>query len=112
MTFLVTAGPTREPIDPVRFISNRSSGKMGYALAAAALAAGHQVTRITGPVCIAPPQGAEVHRVTTADEMANAVQTRMDTGCDVFLMCAAVADFMVQQLDERTWSRKGVYITW
>jgi phosphopantothenoylcysteine decarboxylase / phosphopantothenate---cysteine ligase len=93
MTFLITAGPTREPIDPVRFLSNRSSGKMGYALAAAALEAGHQVALISGPVCIAPPHGADLLRVTTADEMADAVQTRMDTGCDVFIMCAAVADF-------------------
>jgi len=53
------SGPTREPIDPVRFISNRSSGKMGYALAAAALAAGHEVTLISGPVCIGPPRGAQ-----------------------------------------------------
>jgi phosphopantothenoylcysteine decarboxylase/phosphopantothenate--cysteine ligase len=93
MTFLITAGPTREPIDPVRFLSNRSSGKMGYALAAAALEAGHQVALISGPVCIAPPQCADLLRVTTADEMADAVQTRMNTGCDVFIMCAAVADF-------------------
>ena len=93
MKFLVTAGPTREPIDPVRFISNRSSGKMGYALAAAALEAGHEVALISGPVCIAPPQGADLLRVTTADEMADAVQTRMNTGCDVLIMCAAVADF-------------------
>jgi phosphopantothenoylcysteine decarboxylase/phosphopantothenate--cysteine ligase len=93
MKFLVTAGPTREPIDPVRFISNRSSGKMGYALAAAALEAGHRVTLISGPVCIPPPRGADLLRVTTADEMADAVQTRMNTGCDVFIMCAAVADF-------------------
>ncbi len=101
MTFLVTAGPTREPIDPVRFISNRSSGKMGYALAAAALEAGHHVALITGPVCIAPPHGAEVIRVTTADEMADAVRTRMDTGCDVFLMCAAVADFTPREVSAR-----------
>jgi phosphopantothenoylcysteine decarboxylase / phosphopantothenate---cysteine ligase len=59
MTFLITAGPTREPIDPVRYISNRSSGKMGYAIAEAALEAGHAVTLISGPVCIAAPPGAE-----------------------------------------------------
>jgi phosphopantothenoylcysteine synthetase/decarboxylase len=93
MRFLITAGPTREPIDPVRFISNRSSGKMGYALAAAALEAGHQVSLVSGPVCIAAPDGADLVRVTTAEEMADAVQTRIDTGCDVFIMCAAVADF-------------------
>jgi phosphopantothenoylcysteine synthetase/decarboxylase len=93
MTFLITAGPTREPLDPVRYISNRSSGRMGYALAAAALEAGHEVALISGPVCIAAPEGAQLERVTTADEMGDAVQARMDRGCDVFIMCAAVADF-------------------
>jgi len=98
MKFLVTAGPTREAIDPVRFLSNRSSGKMGYALAAAALEAGHEVALISGPVCIAPPPGADLTRVTTADEMAHAVQTRINTGCDVFIMCAAVADFKPREV--------------
>ncbi len=96
--FLITAGPTREPLDPVRFLSNRSSGKMGYALAAAAIGAGHEVTLISGPVCIAPPAGADLLRVTTAGEMADAVQTRMNTGCDVFIMCAAVADFKPREV--------------
>ena len=101
MNFLITAGPTREPIDPVRFISNRSSGKMGYALAAAALEAGHEVALISGPVCIAPPQGADLLRVTTTDEMAGAVQTRINTGCDVFIMCAAVSDFKPREVRPR-----------
>ena len=101
MKFLVTAGPTREPIDPVRFISNRSSGKMGYALAAAALEAGHEVALVSGPVCIAPPQGADFFRVTTADEMADAVQTRINTGCDALIMCAAVADFKAREVRAR-----------
>jgi phosphopantothenoylcysteine synthetase/decarboxylase len=101
MTFLITAGPTREPIDPVRFISNRSSGRMGYALAEAALEAGHDVALISGPVCITPPDGAELLRVTTADEMADAVQARMDTGCDVFIACAAVADFKPREVSPR-----------
>jgi phosphopantothenoylcysteine decarboxylase/phosphopantothenate--cysteine ligase len=106
MTFLITAGPTREPIDPVRFISNRSSGKMGYALAAAALEAGHEVALITGPVCIAPPPGAEVTRVTTAAEMADAVQTRINTGCDALIMCAAVADFTPREVHPRKLKRR------
>jgi phosphopantothenoylcysteine decarboxylase/phosphopantothenate--cysteine ligase len=93
MKFLITAGPTREAIDPVRFISNRSSGKMGYAIAVAALQAGHSVTLISGPVCIAEPAGADVIRVITADEMGAAVQREVDAGCDVLVMCAAVADF-------------------
>jgi phosphopantothenoylcysteine decarboxylase/phosphopantothenate--cysteine ligase len=98
VTFLITAGPTREPLDPVRFLSNRSSGKMGYALATAALEAGHHVVLISGPVCIPPPLGADLLRVSTSDEMADAVQTRMDTGCDVFIMCAAVADFKPREV--------------
>ena len=101
MKFLITAGPTREAIDPVRFISNRSSGKMGYALAAAALEAGHEITLISGPVCIAPPPGADLVSVTTAEEMADAVQTRINTGCDVFIMCAAVADFKPREVRAR-----------
>ncbi len=93
MDFLITAGPTREPVDPVRFISNRSSGRMGYALAQAALDAGHRVTLISGPVSISPPPHAEFISVLTADDMADAVQSRINKGCDAFIMCAAVADF-------------------
>jgi phosphopantothenoylcysteine synthetase/decarboxylase len=92
MHFLITAGPTREPIDPVRFISNRSSGKMGYAIAQAALESGHEVTIVSGPVCIAPPAGAHVIGVTTADEMFDAVHSNLD-GVDIAVLCAAVADF-------------------
>jgi phosphopantothenoylcysteine decarboxylase/phosphopantothenate--cysteine ligase len=90
--FLVTAGPTREPLDPVRYLSNRSSGKMGYAIAAAALEEKHEVTLISGPVAIAEPLGAEVVRVTTGDEMFAAVSERV-AGCEVFVMCAAVCDY-------------------
>jgi len=89
---LVTAGPTREAIDPVRFVSNRSSGKMGYAVAAAALAAGHEVCLVTGPVALAPPPGAEVVRVTTAADMLAAVRKRV-RACDLLVMAAAVADW-------------------
>jgi phosphopantothenoylcysteine synthetase/decarboxylase len=105
MRFLITAGPTREPLDPVRYLSNRSSGKMGYALAAAALDAGHEAVLISGPVCIAAPSGAELHRVTTADEMGDAVQTLINRGCDVFIMCAAVADFKPTEVRERKMKR-------
>jgi len=89
---VVTAGPTREPIDPVRFISNRSSGKMGYAIAEAALDAGHQVTLITGPAAIAPPSSARVIRITTSDELHDAVHEHVHD-CDVLVMCAAVSDY-------------------
>ncbi len=92
MKFLVTAGPTREPIDPVRFLSNRSSGKMGYALARAALARRHEVLLVSGPVCLPAPEGAEIIRVVTSDEMFDAVQARVDEA-DALVMAAAVADF-------------------
>ena len=92
MKYLITAGPTREPIDPVRFLSNRSSGKMGYAIAEAALAAGHEVVLVSGPVCLAPPPGAELVRVTTSDEMFDAVHARA-AAADIAVLAAAVADF-------------------
>src|SRR6267143_5069780 len=66
---LITAGPTREPIDPVRYLSNRSSGKMGYAIAEAAIDAGHEVVLISGPVNVDPPRGAAVVPISTSDEM-------------------------------------------
>ena len=99
MHFLVTAGPTREPIDPVRFLSNRSSGKMGYALAEAALAAGHTVTLVSGPVALTAPEGLTFVPVETAQEMYDAVATRIhDAGVAIF--CAAVADYRVASIAE------------
>ena len=92
MKILITAGPTREYIDPVRFITNRSSGKMGYALAEAALARGFAVVLVTGPVNLEPPAGAEVVRIESAAEMAAAVK-RLAPGCDAVVMAAAVADY-------------------
>ena len=92
MRFVVTAGPTREAIDPVRFISNRSSGKMGYAIAEAALARGHEVTLISGPASISPPRRAKFIPITTGDELYNAVH-RAVRSCDVLVMCAAVSDY-------------------
>ena len=92
LRFLITAGPTREPLDPVRFISNPSSGRMGFALAEAATAAGHSVRLVAGPTCIEPPSVHEVVRVTTAEQMRQAVMERLaDT--DVLIMAAAVADY-------------------
>jgi phosphopantothenoylcysteine decarboxylase/phosphopantothenate--cysteine ligase len=90
--FLVTAGPTQEPIDPVRYISNRSSGKMGYAIAEAALDAGHDVILISGPVDLTPPRAAKSVLVSTSDEMFDAVHRHADE-CDVCILCAAVADY-------------------
>jgi phosphopantothenoylcysteine decarboxylase/phosphopantothenate--cysteine ligase len=90
--FLITAGPTREPLDPVRYLSNRSSGKMGYAIAAAALAEKHDVILISGPVALSAPSGAQLVRVTTGDEMFAAASAQFSL-CDVFVMCAAVCDY-------------------
>ena len=92
MKLLVTAGPTREPIDPVRYLSNRSSGKMGYAIVQAALDAGHGVALISGPVALAPPPGAQTIPVTTAEQMYEAVHCWV-AWADVCVLCAAVADF-------------------
>lgn len=92
MKILITAGPTREKIDPVRFITNCSSGKMGYALAQAAIEAGHLVTLISGPVNITPPAGAEVVPVISAADMAEAVHT-FAPQADAVIMSAAVADY-------------------
>ena len=88
---LVTAGPTYEPIDPVRFVGNRSSGKMGVAIASEALARGATVTLVLGPGTVAPPVGVDVIRVDTAEAMREAVLARADA--DAVVMAAAVADF-------------------
>ncbi len=92
MQFLITAGGTREYIDPVRFISNASSGKMGYALARAALKAGHRVTLVTAPTALRPPAGARVIHVESAAEMFAAVKEHFGA-CDCLIMAAAVSDF-------------------
>lgn len=92
MRVLVTAGPTREPVDPVRYLSNRSSGKMGYALADAARAAGAEVTLVTGPTALPAPRGVEMVAVETAAEMYDAVSARAGD-CRVFISAAAVADW-------------------
>lgn len=90
---VITAGPTREPLDPVRYISNYSSGKMGYALAAAAWSAGAEVVLVSGPVSIAPPTGVEVRPVLTAEEMLATSEQAVNEGCDLFIATAAVADY-------------------
>lgn len=89
---LVSAGPTQEPIDPVRFLSNRSSGKMGYAIAEAARARGGDVVLVTGPSALVPPSGVTTVYVTTAKEMAEALSQHFSS-CTVLIMAAAVADF-------------------
>ncbi len=92
MRILVTAGGTREYIDPVRFISNASSGRMGYALARAALKAGHKVTLITAPTSLRVPDGVQVVRVETAAQMFEAVKKHF-VGSECLIMAAAVADY-------------------
>jgi phosphopantothenoylcysteine decarboxylase/phosphopantothenate--cysteine ligase len=89
---LVTAGPTREAIDPVRYVSNHSSGKQGYALARAAQRAGADVTLISGPVALSPPAGVKTILVTSAIDMQHAVHAHVH-GCDLFIGVAAVADY-------------------
>jgi phosphopantothenoylcysteine decarboxylase / phosphopantothenate---cysteine ligase len=92
MRFLVTAGPTREFLDPVRFLSNRSTGRMGYAVARRALDRGHAVTLVSGPVALAPPPGATLVPVVSARDMLAAVSAHLPDA-DVLVMTAAVADF-------------------
>ncbi|MCX7826339.1 MAG: phosphopantothenoylcysteine decarboxylase [Verrucomicrobiae bacterium] len=92
MNVLITAGPTREWMDPVRFISNPSSGKMGYALAEAAREAGARVTLVSGPTALPSPRGIETIRVETAAEMAREVFLRAKRA-DIIILCAAVADW-------------------
>ena len=90
---VITAGPTREPIDPVRYISNHSSGKMGYALADAARRAGARVILVSGPVTLTPPHGVNVRQVLTAEDMLREASGAVDEGCDLFIATAAVADY-------------------
>ena len=97
---LVTAGPTREAIDPVRFLSNRSSGRMGYAVATAAAEAGADVTLISGPVDLAAIGIEKVIHVTSAEEMQESVMQRINN-IDIFISAAAVADYRVQKISEQ-----------
>ena len=93
MNVLINAGPTRESIDPVRFITNRSTGKMGYAIAEAALKLGYSVTLVSGPVSLPVPEGLSGFvQVESAAEMAEAMKREMP-GADLIILCAAVADY-------------------
>ena len=96
---LITAGPTQEPLDPVRFLSNRSSGKMGYALAESAARRGAKVILVAGPVALADPSGVETIHVKTAREMRQAVLGRM-TEATIIVKAAAVADYQVSEVPE------------
>lgn len=92
MKFLITAGPTREPLDPVRYLTNRSSGRMGYALAGAARHEGHEVLLISGPTGLDVPPGVDFVPVETAQQMYDAVRDLL-RGVDVAILSAAVADY-------------------
>lgn len=95
-TVLITAGPTREALDPVRYLSNRSSGRMGYALAAAARRRGARVLLISGPTALTPPAGVECRQVTSAEEMAAAAEAAFP-GSTIAILAAAVADYRPRQ---------------
>ena len=99
-TVMITAGPTREAIDPVRYISNRSSGKMGYALAAAARDAGADVRLVSGPVSQASPAGVQVIDIESAQDLYNAVHANLD-GVDIFVATAAVADYRPAEVSDK-----------
>lgn len=107
---LVTAGPTQEPIDPVRYISNHSSGKMGYAIATQAYRRGAEVKVVSGPVNLEPPCGTEVVKVRTAEEMYNEVM-KSYTDFDVMIMVAAVADYKCANIADRKIKKKESSMT-
>jgi phosphopantothenoylcysteine decarboxylase/phosphopantothenate--cysteine ligase len=106
LSVLVTAGPTREPIDPVRFISNRSSGRMGYSVAEAARDRGAQVVLISGPTALAAPPGVERVCVTTAEEMAREVERRVGAAA-VVVMAAAVSDHRPAHVSDQKLKRSA-----
>jgi len=99
MKVIVTAGPTHEPIDPVRFIGNRSSGKQGYAIARSLKDAGHDVTLISGPTNLPDIDGVTMIRIETAKEMLNATQNALPA--ETFIACAAVADWAPEYSDQK-----------
>ncbi|MBI4624824.1 MAG: phosphopantothenoylcysteine decarboxylase [Verrucomicrobia bacterium] len=106
MRCLITAGPTREHLDPVRFLSNGSSGKTGYALAAAAAGRGWHVDLVSGPVALQVPVGVTVHRVISAAEMFAACQLHF-ASCDLFIAVAAVADYRPREVAKEKKKKAG-----
>ena len=106
MKFLITAGPTREAIDPVRYLTNRSSGRMGYALAGAARHEGHEVLLISGPTNLDVPAGVDFIQVESAQQMYEAVRD-LCRGVDVAILCAAVADYRPVEVAEQKIKKTG-----
>jgi phosphopantothenoylcysteine decarboxylase/phosphopantothenate--cysteine ligase len=107
---LITAGPTREYLDDVRYLSNASSGRMGYEIAAAAREAGHEVLLVTGPVALAPPAGCEVHQIETTDQLRDAC-LQLFPGCDGIIAVAAVCDYRPRQRIVGKISKTGAAVT-
>ncbi len=103
----ITAGPTREAIDPVRYISNHSTGKMGFSLAAACYAAGAKVTLVAGPVSLDTPNGVDRINVKSAMQMLDVSMDQLKQGCDIFIATAAVADYRVAEVAEHKIKKAG-----
>ncbi|MDO8330345.1 MAG: bifunctional phosphopantothenoylcysteine decarboxylase/phosphopantothenate--cysteine ligase CoaBC [Fluviicoccus sp.] len=108
---VITAGPTREPIDPVRYVSNHSSGKMGYALAQACVEAGARVTLISGPVHLPTPERVQRINVGSALEMLSVAESAVSDGCDIFIATAAVADYRPVSVAEHKIKKTGDALT-
>ncbi len=107
---VITAGPTREHLDPVRYITNHSSGKMGFALARAAQLMGAEVVLVAGPVNIQPPHVATLHKVVTAEDMLNAVMNEVNDA-DIFIGCAAVADYKPTESVDHKIKKSNIELT-
>ncbi|WP_417387549.1 phosphopantothenoylcysteine decarboxylase [Gimesia sp.] len=110
MRILITAGPTREYLDDVRYLSNASSGQMGYALARSAIAAGHEVALVSGPVTIPPPAGCELYQVETTDEMFAQCE-KLFSNCDGVIGTAAVCDYRIKTRKPGKIAKTGEAIT-
>ena len=104
---VITAGPTREAIDPVRYISNHSTGKMGFAIAAACYSAGAKVTLLAGPVSLDTPNGVRRINVSSAIKMLDESMHQLEEGCDIFIATAAVADYRVTEVSEHKIKKAG-----
>ena len=110
MRFLITAGPTREYLDSVRFLTNGSSGRMGYACASAALRRGHKVVLVSGPVELPRPKGVRLVQVVSSEQMREAVCEQVP-GCDCVVMTAAVCDYRPQHRHEHKLAKTGENLT-
>jgi phosphopantothenoylcysteine decarboxylase / phosphopantothenate---cysteine ligase len=109
-TVVITAGPTQEPLDPVRFITNRSSGKMGYALAEAAAERGARVVLVSGPVSLAEPKGVEVVHVRTAREMRSVVMAQLEAST-ILIKAAAVADYHLAEIPKQKMKKTAMRLS-